>query len=80
MGEKAEAMHEGKRRPEDRPGETGQKRERREVSEQDVLEHVEAEELLAQRVQRTDERAEEDRDPGSEERDPPTGNHGPAGA
>ena len=80
MGEKAQAMHEGKRRPQDRPGEPREECKGRQVAQQDVLDHVEAEELLAERVQRTDERGEEDHDSGREECDPPARNHGPAGA
>ena len=59
--EDPERMDETEDRPEDRPVQTGEHRERRQVAEQDVLEHVEAEELLlAEDVDRRDEREEDE--------------------
>ena len=80
IGEETQAVEKGERRPQDRPGQAGKERERREISEQDVLEHVEAEELLAERMHRAHERDQENRDPGCEERDPPARYRRPAGA
>ena len=78
--EEAEPMQEREHRPEDRPCETRKERQGREVAEQDVLEHVEAEELLAEGVQRAYERGEKQHDPAREESDPPAGYGRPAGA
>ena len=74
IGEEAQAVQEGERRPQDRACQPREQRERREISEQDVLQHVEAEELFAERMDRADERDEEQRDAGREESDPPAGN------
>ena len=55
MGQEAEAPHagQGQHRPEDRPGETRNEGERCEVAEEDVLDHVDEEELLlAERIDR----------------------------
>ena len=73
-------MQEGERGAHDRPGQACEERERREISQEDVLQHVEAEELLAERVHRAHERDEEDRDPGRKECDPPTRHSSPPGA
>src|SRR5207245_11355988 len=67
-------------RREDRAANGRQQRQRREISEQDVLEHVEAEELLAERMDRRDERDEEQSDPRREEADAPARHGGAASA
>ena len=59
-------------RPQDRAGEPGEEAERREVADQDVLQHVEAEELLlADRRDRRGEGEHEQRNPEREQQDPP---------
>ena len=80
IGEEAQVVEESERRPQDRPGQAREKCKWREISQQDVLQHVKAEELLAERVHRADERDQEDRDSGREEGDPPDGNRYPPGA
>ena len=66
VGEHAQALDgaEREQRPQHRPGEAGEQAERREVADQDVLEHVEAEELLlADRGDRRGEGEQEQDDP-----------------
>jgi hypothetical protein len=59
-------------RPEERPREPGEQAERREVADQDVLQHVEAEELLlADRRDRRGEGEHEEQDPGGEQEHAP---------
>jgi hypothetical protein len=58
-------------RPEDPLREREGERDRDEVSEQEVLDHVRGGELLAEAVQRGDERSGEPCDPGPPERQPP---------
>ena len=65
--------------PEERAGEPGEQAERREIAEQEVLRHVEREELLlADGRDRRRDRDDEERDPEREERDAPAGNRLPA--
>jgi hypothetical protein len=71
--EEAQRVHERERRPQDRSREPGEERERRKVAEQHVLQHVEAEELLADRVNGRDKRDEQECDAGRKEPDPPAG-------
>ena len=78
MCEDAQLPEHGQRehRPQERTGQRGDERERREVAEQDVLDHVDGEQvLLAVRVDRRDECDEEqdDRQPEEPCRQPGTG-------
>jgi hypothetical protein len=76
--EHAETPHRphGKQRPQDRAGETGDDAERREVAEEQVLDHVKRERLQGQLLERPSERddeqddsePEEDRLPGGQRR------------
>ena len=70
---------EREQRPQHRPREPGEQAERCEVADHDVLEHVEAEELLlADRSDRGGEREQEQHDPQPEEEDPVAGHRRPA--
>ena len=67
---------EREQRAEQRPGQPGEQAERREVAEQEVLDHVEREELLlADLGDRRGDGDDEEQDPEREERDAPSG-HG----
>ena len=58
---------------ENRPGQPGEQTQGRKVAEQEVLRHVEREELLlGDRRQRRGDRNDEEHDPEREEADPPT--------
>jgi hypothetical protein len=59
-----------RRRPEDPLRQRERERDRREVGDQQVLDHVERRELLAEPVDRADQRDEQQRDPGPPERRP----------
>ena len=64
---------------EERPGEPREQAERREVADEQVLRHVEREELLlADLRDRRGDRDQQQRDPEREEPDPPPGNGLPA--
>ena len=70
---------EREQRPQHRPRKPGEQAERCEVADQDVLEHVEAEELLlADRSDGGGEREQKQRDPQPEEKDPVAGHGRPA--
>ena len=72
---------EREQRPQHRPREPGEQEERCEVADQDVLEHVEAEELLlADRGDGRGEREQEQRDPEREKEDSIAGHGRPAAA
>ena len=81
VDEHAQRSHrrEREQRPEERAGQPQQEQERRQVSEQQVLDHVEREALLAERGDRRDERDEQRQQAEREENDPPPG-HGRAAA
>src|SRR6266571_3903646 len=68
-------------RPQDRASQPGDDRERGEVAEEHVLDHVEAQELLlTERVDRRDERDEDESEPRPERPHAPARNLGPARA
>ena len=65
---------EREQRPQHRPVQAREQAERGEVADQDVLDHVKAEELLlADRGDRGGERDEQEHEPEREERDAPAG-------
>ena len=74
MREEPQPVQEGEHGPQDRPCQPREKRERREVAEQHVLQHVKAEELLTERVHGADECYDQQRDARAEHDDSPSGN------
>ena len=78
MEDAPQRVDEARARPQHRPGEPAEERERREVAEQDVLDHVAAERALGVVVERRHERDEQQHDPEREEADPPAAAARPA--
>src|ERR671934_1623232 len=78
VSEEAETVQPRERRPQDRSRQSGEERERREIAEQHVLQHVEREHPLAECVHRRNERYEQREDPEREQEDPPARHGRPA--